>query len=114
MEKAATFVGGPGRRGVGVGMGWGVVLQETRRPTRPGGVGRALVAAVDWVTGRRAGAPELLTGEGEAPGCLGASVPPRPRRWSSAAAKCARPPSSIGGWVCMSVWVAATSTTRVS
>lgn len=66
--------------------GHGAVLQDSGRPSRPGGVGRALVAAVDWVTGRRAGALELLPGEGEAPGCLGASVLPRPCRWSSAAA----------------------------
>ena len=45
-------------------------------------MGRASVAAVGWVTGRRAGAPHLLAGEGKALGCSGASVPPRARRWS--------------------------------
>lgn len=57
---------------MGVGMGQGAVLHEFRRPGSPGGVGRALVATAGWVTGRRAGAPALLTGGGEAPGCSGA------------------------------------------
>lgn len=67
---------------LGVGTGRGAVLHESGWPGRRGGVGRALVAAVGWVTGRRAGAPHLLTSEGKALGCSGASVPPRPRRWS--------------------------------
>lgn len=48
----------------------------------PGRGGQSMVAVVSEVTGRRAGAPELLTIEREAPACLGARVPPRPRHWS--------------------------------
>lgn len=51
---------------LGVGTGRGTVLHESGQLGCQGGVGRALVSAVDWVTGRRAGAPELPTGEGDA------------------------------------------------
>lgn len=68
-------------------------------------MGRGLVAAAGWVTGRWVGATELLSGEGEAPVCLEARVPPRPRRWSLELSVLTLPPhpSSIGGWACMCV-----------
>lgn len=76
-------MGGPGRRGVGSGReldgGGGVLLQESGWPRCRGEVGRVLVAAVDWVTGRRAGAPELLRGGrggSSLPRIEGATAPP--------------------------------------
>lgn len=64
-----------------------------------GGVGRALVAAVDWVTGRRAGVPDLLTG-GEAPGVSQRQYHRAPATGAQAAQR-ARLHGSIGGWVCI-------------
>lgn len=86
---------------LGVGTVW--LLKESGWRGHRGGMGRVLVAAVGWVTGRRAGATELLSGGGEAPVCLAARVPLRPRRWSLELSVLPPPPSSIGGWACMCV-----------
>lgn len=52
---------------LGVGMRCGDGVARIWAPGCQGGVGRALVSAVGWVTGRRAGDPELPEGEGDAP-----------------------------------------------
>lgn len=87
-----------------VGTGLGAVLHESGWSGHRGGVGRALVAAVGWGTGRKAGTPRLLTGEGEDPGCSEVSVPPRASRRSQVGAwglNASGPLAVIGGWVCM-------------
>lgn len=64
VEESCHFRGWPGAARCWEwtqGVGW-----YCRNPGSRRGVGRASVAAVDWVTGRRAGVPDL-TG-GEAPG----------------------------------------------
>lgn len=85
---------------LGVGTGRGTALHESGHRGCQGGVERALVSAVGWVTGRRAGDPEPPAGEGDAPdlGNVGASAPPPLVPGRSSRAERARPPV-IGGCV---------------
>lgn len=70
------------------------------------------MSAVDWVTGRRAGAPELPTREGDAPAAAERRCH-RAHATGPLSEQRARPPA-IDGWVYIYVGLGVTSATRVS